>query len=248
MSESLARTSAGTRLYVSAVLPVNQNKAGYEALTWSEVGEITNVGEFGKQYDVVTHTPIGERKTFKRKGLYNQGNMALQMAKAPTDAGQVVCIASLDEDVPIAWKIRYEQSKDEQGRLLYFITYDGGTAEFNVGDTLEGDVSEATSLIVGVDVTEAATPGGDGEGVLAVVNITGAFDEVGETIADDNDIAPGSADFVSIRKGCDEADYMVGMVMSYTTNIGSGSQILGSSCAIEIDGDVVEVAADVNFD
>jgi hypothetical protein len=236
MSESLARTSAGIRLYVNATPPVTQNAANFKALSWDEVGEIENVGEFGKQYNLVTFNPLGDRKTFKRKGSYNNGQLALQMAKAPGDTGQAICIAALDEDSPVAFKVRFEEAKDDLGRLLYFVEYDNMTVSFNVGATLEGETSEATALIVGVD------DNGDGTGTLAVVNVDGTF-LAAEAITDDDDIAPGAAEFVSTTKGDDEAAYFVGMVLSYTTNVGSVDQILGSSCNIEIDGDIYEVAA-----
>jgi hypothetical protein len=155
MSESLARTSAGIKLFASATAPATQDKAGFEGLTatWKEVGEITNFGEFGKTYNLVTHNPLGDRKTFKRKGSYNNGQLALQMALAGTDDGQAVLKTAVDNDNPIAFKVMYES----------------------------GTVS-------------------------------------------------------------DGADYFMGLVMSYTTNVGSVDQILGCSCNVEIDGDIVEVA------
>ena len=59
---SLAVTSAGTKLYVSASLPATYNSAGFGALTWTEVGEITDFGEWGKEYTVVNHNPVGTRQ------------------------------------------------------------------------------------------------------------------------------------------------------------------------------------------
>ena len=37
--------------------------------------------------------------------------------------------------------------------------------------------------------------------------------------------------------------YFPGQVMSYTTNVGNGGRITAAAVSIEIDGDIVEVAA-----
>jgi len=94
---SKARTSAGTKLYVSATLPATYDKAGFTALTWVEVGEISDLGSFGKKYNLVTFNPLGDRKTIKRRGSYNNGTLSLKMAAVPTDGGQVI-LQDADDD------------------------------------------------------------------------------------------------------------------------------------------------------
>lgn len=102
---SLARTSAGTKLYVSASAPATYNSAGFAALSWTEVTEVTDLGEFGKEYNLVTHNPLGSRQTIKRKGSYNNGNLTLAMARVPTDAGQALLIAGRDSDNSYSFKV-----------------------------------------------------------------------------------------------------------------------------------------------
>ena len=98
MAISKARTSAGTKLFVSATLPATYDKAGFTAvgMVWKEVGEITDLGSFGKKYNLVTHNPLGDRKTVKRRGSYNNGTLALKMAHVAADAGQAVLEAAGD--------------------------------------------------------------------------------------------------------------------------------------------------------
>lgn len=151
---SLAKTSAGTKLYVSAALPATYDAAGYAALAWTEIGEVITIPEFGKTFNLVTHNPLGDRKTYKRKGSYNQGSLATQVARAPSDAGQVLALAALEVDTAYAFKVDLN---------------DGVTT-----NTLQN---------------------------------------------------------------------FPGLVMSYTTNTGSVDQIRTASITIEIDGEVVEVAA-----
>lgn len=105
---SLARTSAGTKLYVSASAPATYNSAGFGALSWTEVGEITDFGEWGKEYTVVNHNPVGNRQTVKRKGSYNNGAATLSMARVPSDAGQAILIAASDSDNSYSFKVVFQ--------------------------------------------------------------------------------------------------------------------------------------------
>ena len=90
MTDSIVQTSAGTTIAISAVLPATDDAAGYNALTWAAIGEVTDLGEFGREYATVTHNPVASRRTIKRKGSYNDGTMALQLALDRDDAGQIL--------------------------------------------------------------------------------------------------------------------------------------------------------------
>ena len=54
-------TAAGAVLSMSAVLPATYDASGYGALTKVPIGEITNIGEFGKEFALVTHQPLATR-------------------------------------------------------------------------------------------------------------------------------------------------------------------------------------------
>jgi len=106
---SLATTSAGTTLFISTTStpPATFDAAGYAALTWEEIGEVVSIPEFGKTFNLVTHNPLGDRRTYKRKGSYNEGNLATQVARAPSDAGQAVAIVALESDIPYYFKVDF---------------------------------------------------------------------------------------------------------------------------------------------
>lgn len=147
---SKAFTSAGTTLGVSASLPATYDAAGFALLVFTLVGEITDMGEYGRQYNLVTHNPLGDRRTVKRKGSYNDGALSLQLARVSDDAGQVILINALDVDTSISCEV----------------TLQDGTTQ-----------------------------------------------------------------------------YMTAQVMSYTTGVGSVDQITNAACNLEIDNDIIEVAA-----
>ena len=98
---------------ISAVLPATDDAAGYNVLTWAAIGEVTDLGEFGREYATVTHNPVASRRTIKRKGSYNDGTMALQLALDRDDAGQILVKTALASDANKAFRITYQDgSKD----------------------------------------------------------------------------------------------------------------------------------------
>jgi len=109
------QTSAGTILSVSATAPATYDQAGFAALTFTTIGEITDMGEFGKTYNLVTHQPLATRRTVKRKGSFNDGALSLQLARVPDDVGQVVLQAGLDSDDSYSFKVVLQD-----GEIQYF--------------------------------------------------------------------------------------------------------------------------------
>lgn len=108
-------TTAGSVLSLSAGSPATYDAAGFAALSYTAIGEITDLGEFGKEYNLVTHNPIGNRQTKKVKGSYNNGSMQLQMARDPNDAGQLLAITALNSDSAYAFKLTMQD-----GTINYF--------------------------------------------------------------------------------------------------------------------------------
>lgn len=105
-------TSAGTVLSVCASAPATYNQAGYEALTWTEAGEVDNLGEFGRVYELLTRKPLASRGTVKRKGSYDEGNLPLQLSYDKNDAGQTILLAGSLSDNPYYFRIVTPDSTD----------------------------------------------------------------------------------------------------------------------------------------
>lgn len=143
MAVSLAFTSAGTTLRVSASLPATNDAAGFAALTYTLVGEVVDLGSYGKKYNLVTHNPIDDRKTVKRKGSYNSGTLAMKMARVPANAGQAILVTASGSDTAISFKITLQN-----GTINYF-------QGLVMGYTTDlGSVDQITSASVDVEVTE----------------------------------------------------------------------------------------------
>lgn len=109
------QTVAGTTIAISAGIPATFNEAGYDALTFSAIGEITDGGSHGRTYAEVTHNPIGTRGTAKFKGSFNEGTKTLQLAIADEDPGQVIVKAALYSDNDYSFRVTYQD-----GAIDYF--------------------------------------------------------------------------------------------------------------------------------
>ena len=99
------QTAAGATLGVSAALPATYDQLGYAALTYTNVGEVVNLGTFGREYNTVTFLPLAERGASKVKGSFDNGRFEPQIALDLADAGQVIMAAALTSDNNYAFEI-----------------------------------------------------------------------------------------------------------------------------------------------
>ena len=138
---SKAFTSAGTKLRISASAPATYNSTGFAALTWTEIGEVSEMGEFGRQYNLVTFNTLGDRRTVKRKGSYNDGTIACQMARVPDDAGQTILVTAVNSDASYSIKVTLQD-----GTVFYT------TAQIMSYTTNIGNVDQITSATVNLEI------------------------------------------------------------------------------------------------
>ena len=115
MAISKVRTSAGTVLSVTGVAPATYDTAGFSALTFTPVAELVDLGSFGKKYNLVTFSPLGDRKVVKRKGSYNNGTLSLKLGSSPTDAGQVAMQTGSNSDSSYSFRV-----VTQSGSTFYF--------------------------------------------------------------------------------------------------------------------------------
>lgn len=149
------RTSAGSIFKISAGVPATFNAAGYQALSYTLVGEITDFGEFGREYSLVTHNPVNNRSTQKFKGSFNEGAMTLQLGLDTDDAGQILCKQAVNSDNNYAVEVT-----TQNGDKYYFQCQ---VMSFKVGI---GSVNQITSATIQVEITTSNT----GVGVVEVLS------------------------------------------------------------------------------
>lgn len=93
------QTSAGSKLFIgtSSGTPASD--------TYIEVSEITNIPEFGRAYQEITHNAVADRSTKKFKGSYNEGSISLTLGRDVAGTGQAALKAALDSDADYNIKI-----------------------------------------------------------------------------------------------------------------------------------------------
>lgn len=119
-----ASTSSLTHLSVSASLPATEDKAGYEALSYTEVNDITDIGEFGPTVAEITHKPVNEAETYVFLGSNDNGSLALQMARSVTagviDAGQLILRTARINRADISVKIELNDNPNGTSNSVYY--------------------------------------------------------------------------------------------------------------------------------
>lgn len=136
------RSSAGTTIHLSAATPATFNAAGYGALTFTAIGEVTDLGEFGREYNLITHNPIGSRGTVKLKGSFNEGSITMQLGLDTDDAGQILAKTASQSDDDYSFKITTQNGDD------YFFQAKVMSFKVNVGS-----VDSVTSATIMLELT-----------------------------------------------------------------------------------------------
>jgi hypothetical protein len=152
-------TTAGTTLFIKAGQPSTFDSTGYDTLFSSgasAVGEITDLGEFGREYALVTHSPIGSRGVNKFKGSFNQGQMQLSLGLDTDNAGQILMKTASLSDSDYSFRITM------QGGDIYYFQAKVMTWKVNAGsvDSITTATSslELTANSAGVGVVEKLLP------------------------------------------------------------------------------------------
>lgn len=165
MSTSNVRTSAESMLLICATLPVTYDLAGFEALSWDEVAEITDLGEFGREYNQVTHSPLRSRRVVKRKGSFNEGSITIPMARDADDQGQALLTAASLSDESYSYCIQLQDGSRYyfSAQCMSYKTNVGGVDSItNRTAQLEIDnaIIEGAAVSYGLTYTATAGQGG----------------------------------------------------------------------------------------
>lgn len=150
------RSSAGSTIKISAGIPATYDAAGYAALTSTLIGEVTDLGEFGRSYNLVTHNPLGTRGTTKLKGSYNEGTISMQLGLDTDDAGQILAKAASKSDADYSFTL-----ETQNGDKYYFAAK---VMSFMVS---VGSVDTVTGATISLELTSGGTNPGIIESLAA---------------------------------------------------------------------------------
>jgi len=147
------KTSATTTLHISASQPAAYDAAGYALLVWTAVGEVTDLGEFGREFALISHNPLGSRGTVKKKGSFNEGSISLQLGLDTDDAGQILMKAASLSDNDYSFKVT-TQNGDKYNMQAQVMSWKVGIGSVDQITAATASL-EITSTSAGVGIVES---------------------------------------------------------------------------------------------
>lgn len=103
-------TAAGTSIAIgSASTYTGSNLVSTNGPTdsYTVIGQVTNIPEFGRKYTEVDFLPLATRGKLKVKGSYDEGSVEVDLARDTSDAGQIAVLVARDVDANYNFKITF---------------------------------------------------------------------------------------------------------------------------------------------
>jgi hypothetical protein len=154
-------TGTETKIYVAAAVAAEPaNAAAYAGLTWTEIGNVDSVGEYGDEAAEVTANVLGQGRTKVMKGVRNAGGMSLVVNRDDGDTGQAAMVAAELTKFTYPFKVVYPNRLNATGTdgVDYFI---GLVMSKRVsGGQVDSIVRRTFNVRVNSKVTEVAPTAG----------------------------------------------------------------------------------------
>ena len=105
--------TAGAQVFIG---PVTESKSepfvlgDFAGFSFTEIGWLESIGEFGDESAEITFDAIGEGRTQKLKGIRNAGNMDLVMGVVEDDPGQLALLSAEAEVTDFAFKVVFNNA------------------------------------------------------------------------------------------------------------------------------------------
>jgi hypothetical protein len=148
------QASLGATWSISAAEPATFDEVGYDALTYTEVGNVQNLGAVGPTFEDVTFTPLKDGVTQHRKGGADYGQLTVTMAEDAADAGQILVDSGVDgaeRDTVFSHKI-----ERADGSIIYF-TGQIYSSPVSIGDA-STMITKEVSVMVSSSLVKVAAP------------------------------------------------------------------------------------------
>lgn len=125
------QTNTGITFSVVQEAPATIDAVGFETLTFVEVGEVTEVPEYGPNTEVVTHQPLATGITEKYPGFTDNGSLAISMGQDFSDEGQTILLESQElanKGAVYSFKVEFNDGTIDYftGGIFSYTTNPGG--------------------------------------------------------------------------------------------------------------------------
>jgi hypothetical protein len=105
-------STTGAQIFIGPINTTAADETDYGALSYTEIGEVESIGEFGDQASTITFTSLGDARVRKRKGVRDAGDLSVVCANDPLDAGQIAAIAAQTTENTYAFKVTLADAAD----------------------------------------------------------------------------------------------------------------------------------------
>lgn len=103
---AFANANAGSKLYICATNQESDlTRSGFEALTWVEIANVGKVGEMGSSTNILKYDTWNTTVIQKAKGITDAGSPDIEVARVPTDAGQIILRNAAKTNLNYAFKM-----------------------------------------------------------------------------------------------------------------------------------------------
>lgn len=98
-------TASGATISISASLPATEDRAGFEALTYTEIGKVRSLGDLGDSWGTATYTLIAEARQKNLKTFKQAAAMNLTVLSGATGSGLTILEAAYESYNDYSFKI-----------------------------------------------------------------------------------------------------------------------------------------------
>lgn len=115
-------STAATSTIAIGTTTVCNDQTDYEADSYTTIGEVSDLGEFGDTAETVEFIALANRRVRKFKGSFDAGEITCQCGSDQTDAGQVAMATAFaaDDDYNFRVQLNDEATVGGTPTTLYF--------------------------------------------------------------------------------------------------------------------------------
>lgn len=118
----MRHATADSRFHIGTATFSAMDQTAFEADTYTQVSDITDLGEFGLSAEVIEFTPIAGHRT-RTKGTNDYGTMDIVVHRNADDPGQQAMIAAAQVNHNYAFKVELTDAPSASGTpsIYYFV-------------------------------------------------------------------------------------------------------------------------------
>lgn len=124
---AFVNTNAGSKLFICATAQqANLDATAFALLTWVEIKGVGNHGETGTTTNILTYDTWDTDVTQKAKGISDAGSPEVELARIPTDPGQILLRTAAGTNLNYAFKVERNDKPDADPDSKPTIRYNRG--------------------------------------------------------------------------------------------------------------------------